>query len=229
MGPDVALNHEMQPQYYPFSRLSGPANILVMPGLQSANPLGQAAAQGTLGGESVLGPRHLYGHGLPVQIAPMTASAVDLVTLAVLAGGADAIRDAAEAREGLDRSTRADRVGVAQRGDDGVQVGQVVHLDVEVEGLEAAVAVDQLQVDDVGVLGAEDAGHRPQRARDVAQDDAQPRRAAVRAFAPGKVEPVGIDPAGQRVAADDVDLDLLVLAAQADDPVARDRVAALAR
>ena len=61
----------------------------------------------------------------------------------------------------------------------------------------------------------------------VAQDDAQPRRAAVRAFAPGEVEPVGVDPARKRIAADDVDLDLLVLAPQADDAVAGDRVAAL--
>src|SRR5690348_2313876 len=38
MAPDVALNHEtMQKRFYPFSRLSGPANILVMPGLQSAS------------------------------------------------------------------------------------------------------------------------------------------------------------------------------------------------
>jgi malate dehydrogenase (oxaloacetate-decarboxylating)(NADP+) len=37
------------------------------------------------------------GMSLPVQIAPMTASANDLVTLAVLAsGGADAIRKAPE-------------------------------------------------------------------------------------------------------------------------------------
>ena len=37
MAPDVALNFDMQQRFYPFSRLSGPANILVMPGLQSAN------------------------------------------------------------------------------------------------------------------------------------------------------------------------------------------------
>ena len=37
MAPDVALNHDVQRRYYPFSRLSGPATILVMPGLQSAN------------------------------------------------------------------------------------------------------------------------------------------------------------------------------------------------
>lgn len=90
MGPDVALNHEMQAKYYPFSRLSGPANILVMPGLQSANI--SAKLVRALGGEIALGP-YLMGMSLPVQIASMTATTSDLVTLAVLAGGgADAIR-----------------------------------------------------------------------------------------------------------------------------------------
>jgi len=92
MGPDVALNHETQRKYYPFSRLSGDANILIMPGLQSANI--SAKLLRALGGESVLGP-YLLGMALPVQIAPMTAGTSDLVTLAVLAsGGADAIRKA---------------------------------------------------------------------------------------------------------------------------------------
>jgi malate dehydrogenase (oxaloacetate-decarboxylating)(NADP+) len=90
MGPDVALNHEMQAKYYPFSRLTGPANILVMPGLQSANISSKLVR--ALGGEIALGP-YLMGMSLPIQIAPMTATTSDLVTLAVLAGGgADAIR-----------------------------------------------------------------------------------------------------------------------------------------
>jgi len=90
MGPDVALNHEMQERFYPFSRLTGPANILIMPGLQSANI--SAKLLRAISAESVLGP-YLMGMALPVQIAPMTASSSDLVTLAVLAaGGADAIR-----------------------------------------------------------------------------------------------------------------------------------------
>jgi malate dehydrogenase (oxaloacetate-decarboxylating)(NADP+) len=90
MGPDVALNHEMQRKYYPFARLTGAANILILPGLQSANISSKLIK--ALGGESVLGP-YLLGMALPIQIAPMTASASDLVTLAVLAsGGADAIR-----------------------------------------------------------------------------------------------------------------------------------------
>jgi malate dehydrogenase (oxaloacetate-decarboxylating)(NADP+) len=84
MAPDVALNYEMQRRYYPFTRLSGPANILVMPGLQSASLSAKLLKE--LGGESVLGP-YVLGLELPVQIAPMTASASDLVMLAVLAAG----------------------------------------------------------------------------------------------------------------------------------------------
>ena len=84
MAPDVALNYEMQRRYYPFTRLSGPANILVMPGLQSASLAAKLLKE--LGGESVLGP-YVLGLELPVQIAPMTASASDLVMLAVLAAG----------------------------------------------------------------------------------------------------------------------------------------------
>ena len=92
MGPDVALNHEMQAKFYPFSRLTGPANILIMPGLQSANI--SAKLIRALGGEIALGP-YLMGMSLPVQIAPMTATSSDLVTLAVLAaGGVDALRKA---------------------------------------------------------------------------------------------------------------------------------------
>ena len=95
MAPDVALNYEMQRRYYPFSRLSGPANILVMPGLQSASL--SAKLLRALGGESVLGP-YILGLELPVQIAPMTASASDLVMLAVLAAGDAHVRQTREKR-----------------------------------------------------------------------------------------------------------------------------------
>jgi len=84
MAPDVALNYDMQKRFYPFTRLSGPANILVMPGLQSASLSAKLLRE--LGGESVMGP-YMLGLEHPVQIAPMTASASDLVMLAVLAGG----------------------------------------------------------------------------------------------------------------------------------------------
>ena len=84
MAPDVALNYDVQRRYYPFSRLSGPANILVMPGLQSANISAKLLRE--LGGDAVLGP-YILGLEHAVQIAPMTATASDLVMLAVLASG----------------------------------------------------------------------------------------------------------------------------------------------
>jgi malate dehydrogenase (oxaloacetate-decarboxylating)(NADP+) len=83
MSPDVALNPAMR-QVYPFSRLTGPANVLVMPGLQTANISAKLLAE--LGGGAVIGPV-LVGMERQVQIAPMTASTSDLVTLAVLAAG----------------------------------------------------------------------------------------------------------------------------------------------
>jgi malate dehydrogenase (oxaloacetate-decarboxylating)(NADP+) len=93
MAPDVALNYEMQQRYYPFSRLSGPANVLIMPGLQSASLSTKLLR--AVGGESVLGP-YILGLEHPVQIAPMTATASDLVMLAVLAGGDAHVRQRRE-------------------------------------------------------------------------------------------------------------------------------------
>ena len=81
MSADVALNPAMRSQY-PFSRLSGPANVLVMPGLHSANIVAKLLKE--LAGGRVIGPL-LVGMSRPVQIAPMTATASDLVTMAVLA------------------------------------------------------------------------------------------------------------------------------------------------
>ena len=37
MTGDIALDYDLMKSRYPFCRLSGPANILVMPGLHSAN------------------------------------------------------------------------------------------------------------------------------------------------------------------------------------------------
>lgn len=83
MSPDVALNPK-QLANYPFARLSGPANVLIMPGLQSANISAKLLRE--LGGDSVIGPM-LIGMEKSVQIAPMTSTASELVTLAVLAAG----------------------------------------------------------------------------------------------------------------------------------------------
>ncbi len=83
MAPDVALNPR-QLANYPFARLSGPANILIMPGLQSANISAKLLRE--LGGDDMIGPM-LVGMEKPVQIAAMTSTASELVTLAVLAAG----------------------------------------------------------------------------------------------------------------------------------------------
>ena len=81
MAPDVALNFSLK-KNFPFSRLSGPANVLVMPGLQAANISAKLLRE--LGGERMIGPM-LINMKHSVQIASMTATSADLVTLAVLA------------------------------------------------------------------------------------------------------------------------------------------------
>jgi malate dehydrogenase (oxaloacetate-decarboxylating)(NADP+) len=81
VSADVALNRDMA-AVYPFTRLTGPANVLVMPGLQSANIAAKLLKE--LGGGRVIGPV-LLNMSKPVQIAPMTSGASDLVTLAALA------------------------------------------------------------------------------------------------------------------------------------------------
>lgn len=81
MAPDAALNPTVM-KNYPFSRLSAPANVLVMPGLQSANLSAKLLRE--LAGGATIGPM-LIGMEKPVQIAPMTAIAPDVLTLAVLA------------------------------------------------------------------------------------------------------------------------------------------------
>ncbi len=81
MSPDVALSKDLRARY-PFSRLSGPANVLIMPGLQAANISAKLLKE--VGGGGVIGPL-LLGLSKPVQIVPMTSTASDLVNMAVLA------------------------------------------------------------------------------------------------------------------------------------------------
>ena len=80
MAPDAALNPKVM-ALYPFNRLSGPANVLIMPGLQSANLSAKLLRE--LGSNATVGPM-LIGMEKPVQIVPMTALAPDVLTLAVL-------------------------------------------------------------------------------------------------------------------------------------------------
>jgi malate dehydrogenase (oxaloacetate-decarboxylating)(NADP+) len=81
MSADVALDHRLMRQLYPFCRLTGPANILVMPELHTANISAKLLPQ--LGGGTVVGPL-LLGLSHPVQIVNMGATVSDLVNLAAL-------------------------------------------------------------------------------------------------------------------------------------------------
>lgn len=82
MSPSVALNYDLSQRTYPFSRLSGAANVLVMPAIHSASISARMLQQ--LGGATLIGPL-LVGLEKPVQIAPMGATVSDLVHLAALA------------------------------------------------------------------------------------------------------------------------------------------------
>jgi malate dehydrogenase (oxaloacetate-decarboxylating)(NADP+) len=81
MAADVALNMELR-EAYPFCRLSGPANVLVMPGLHSASIATKMLME--LGGANVIGPM-LVGLDRSVQIVPLSANDAQLVNMAALA------------------------------------------------------------------------------------------------------------------------------------------------
>ncbi len=81
MAADVALSAEAM-SLYPNCRLSQPANVLIMPGWNSASVSMKMLE--TLGGSTVIGPM-LVGLEKPVQIAKFGASDSDLVNLAAIA------------------------------------------------------------------------------------------------------------------------------------------------
>jgi len=81
MSVDVALNPELM-ELYPFCRLSGPANVLIMPGLQSANIAWKLLQ--SLGDATAIGPM-LVGLSHPIQVVPMGSTVSDLVSIAALA------------------------------------------------------------------------------------------------------------------------------------------------
>jgi malate dehydrogenase (oxaloacetate-decarboxylating)(NADP+) len=77
----VALNRELAAAY-PFNRLTGTANVLVMPAFHSAAISTKMLQE--LGGATVIGPL-LVGLDKPVQILPLSAKDSDLVNMAALA------------------------------------------------------------------------------------------------------------------------------------------------
>jgi malate dehydrogenase (oxaloacetate-decarboxylating)(NADP+) len=82
MSAEVALDADLMRAAYPFCRLSGPANVLIMPGLHSANLSSQLMEK--LGGGTVIGPM-LIGLAKPAQIVYLGATVGDLVNMGALA------------------------------------------------------------------------------------------------------------------------------------------------
>ncbi len=81
MQPDVALDQEYK-NLYPFSKIVGNANILIMPGQHSAAITYKMMK--TLGDSKVIGPL-LIGLGLPIEIAPLRSSTSEIINLASIA------------------------------------------------------------------------------------------------------------------------------------------------
>jgi malate dehydrogenase (oxaloacetate-decarboxylating)(NADP+) len=81
MAADVALNSDLMAAY-PFCRLSGPANVLIMPAFHSAAIATRMLQE--LGGAHVIGPL-LVGLDRSVQIVNLSAKDTDLVNTAALA------------------------------------------------------------------------------------------------------------------------------------------------
>jgi malate dehydrogenase (oxaloacetate-decarboxylating)(NADP+) len=81
MQANVALNYSLMKELYPFCRLGGPANVLIMPALHSANIVAKLMQE--LGGTAI-GPI-LVGLEKPVQIVQTGATVNEIVTAAAFA------------------------------------------------------------------------------------------------------------------------------------------------
>jgi len=81
MQPDVALSSDYK-ELYPFAKIVGKANILIMPGQHSAAI--SYKLMKTLGDTKVIGPL-LIGLGLPIEIAPLRSSTSEIINLASIA------------------------------------------------------------------------------------------------------------------------------------------------
>jgi len=81
MPPELALEPERRGNY-PFMRLTGPANVLIMPAIHSAS-ISTKLVQ-SLGGATVLGPI-LLGLEKSIQIAPLSASVSKILNMALMA------------------------------------------------------------------------------------------------------------------------------------------------
>ena len=81
MQPDVALNPKFQ-STYPFSKIVGNANVLVMPSIHAAAVSTKMLKE--LGGGKVIGPL-LVGLAQPIEVAPLRSSSSEILNLASIA------------------------------------------------------------------------------------------------------------------------------------------------
>ena len=81
MQPDVDLNPIYQ-DIYPFSKIVGNANILIMPALHSAAI--STKLMKVFGGGKLIGPL-LIGLGWPIEVAPLRSTTSDILNLASIA------------------------------------------------------------------------------------------------------------------------------------------------
>ncbi|MBM3560427.1 MAG: NADP-dependent malic enzyme [Alphaproteobacteria bacterium] len=103
MTADMALDPRLRERFYPFARLTGPANVLVMPGLHSAHIVSRLLQQVGVG--TIIGPM-LVGLAKPVQVVQMRATVNDLLNAAAMAGH-ESIRLEAQAASSQQRASAA--------------------------------------------------------------------------------------------------------------------------
>jgi malate dehydrogenase (oxaloacetate-decarboxylating)(NADP+) len=93
MQADTAVMDEWRQEHYPFSELTGSANVLIFPDLDSANIAYKLLAR--IGGAEAIGPV-LMGMARPVHVLQRGSTAADILSLTALA-----VVDAQERRRGL--------------------------------------------------------------------------------------------------------------------------------
>jgi malate dehydrogenase (oxaloacetate-decarboxylating)(NADP+) len=89
MQPDVALNKKYK-ELYPFSKIVGDANVLIMPAIHSAAI--STKLMKTLGGAKIIGP-FLVGLNSPIEIAPLRSNTNDILNLASVAAYSSIVID----------------------------------------------------------------------------------------------------------------------------------------
>ena len=94
MQPDVALNPIYQ-EIYPFSKIVGKANILIMPALHSAAI--STKLMKSFGGAKLIGPL-LIGLDLPIEVALLRSTTSDILNLASIAAYSSDVIDYSKIR-----------------------------------------------------------------------------------------------------------------------------------